>query len=53
MKLHEGKFTLDIRKMFLTKKVVSHCSRVPREGVMTPSQSESKECIDNAPGVVL
>lgn len=50
MKLHQGKFTLDIRKMFFTKKVVSHWSRMPRGGVMTPSQSESQECMDNALG---
>lgn len=49
MNLHQGKFTLDIRERFFTKKVV----RIPRGGVMAPSHSESKECMDSALGHVV
>ena len=47
MKLHEGKFRLDIRRRFFTEKVVGHWNRLPREVVMAPSLSEFKEGLDN------
>ncbi|KFQ71111.1 hypothetical protein N335_11245, partial [Phaethon lepturus] len=43
MKLHQGKFRLDIRKKFITERMVSHWNRVPREVAMAPSLSEFKE----------
>jgi len=43
MKLPQGKFKMDSRKMFFTGKVVSHWNRVPSEVVMALSLSEFKE----------
>jgi len=48
MKLHQGKFSLDIRKRFFTERVVSHWNRLPREMLTAPSLSEFKECLNDA-----
>jgi len=43
LKLHQGKFRLDICKKFFTGRVVDHWNRLPREVVMAQSLSELKE----------
>jgi len=46
--LHQGRFRLDIRKHFFTKRVVKHRDRLPREAVDVPSLSLFKRHLDNA-----
>jgi len=47
-KLHQGRFKLDIRQHFFTKRMVKHWHRLPREGIDAPSLSAFKGHLDNA-----
>jgi len=45
-KLKEGKFRLDIRKKFITIRVVRHWHRLPRDMVDAPSLEASEVRLD-------
>ncbi|KGL81815.1 hypothetical protein N309_14163, partial [Tinamus guttatus] len=48
LELHQGRFRLDIRKDFHTERVVKHWTRLPKEGMESPSLAVFKKHVDEA-----
>ncbi|KGL91649.1 hypothetical protein N301_07976, partial [Charadrius vociferus] len=52
-KLCQGRFRLDIRQHFFTERVIKHWTRLPREGVDSPSLEVFKKRVDVVRGDVV
>jgi len=48
LKLHQERFSLNIRKSSFTEKVVKHWNRLPREVVESPSLELFERCVEVA-----
>ncbi|KGL84262.1 hypothetical protein N309_09565, partial [Tinamus guttatus] len=48
LKLHQGRFRLDIRKNVYTGRAVKHWNRLPREVVESPSPAAFRKRVDEA-----